>query len=254
MLKGIAVDAEHDPADAGQSDDVRTGTFLQRNRPIFLTIALALVLMAGFVAIPAGRHAISLSIHGNLTGLRLYIRHLGFGGFALLFGLILIHAVIPYPSEILTTTAGYVYGFVPGLIFAICGWTIVAVLTYVIGRTVGRPVLRTILGRRFTDLEEAMETGGVRLMIIARLLPIVPLALLGYVAGATRENLWRLVWTSFVGYLPLTTAVAYVGSQAKSFSASNPIVWIIVVALIAVIVGSHFYSRHHKPEPAEASS
>jgi uncharacterized membrane protein YdjX (TVP38/TMEM64 family) len=252
MLKLIAVDAEYDTADAGQPEDVRTGTFLQRNRPIFLTIALALVLMAGFVAIPAGRHAISLSLHGNLSGLRLYIRHLGFGGFALLFGLILIHAVIPYPSEILTTTAGYVYGFIPGLIFAICGWTIVAVLTYFIGRTVGRPVLRAILGRRFTDLEEAMDAGGVRLMLVARLLPIVPLALLGYVAGATRESLWRVVWTSFLGYLPLTTAVAYLGSQAKSFSASNPIVWIIVVALVAIIIGSHFYSRHHKLGSAEA--
>jgi uncharacterized membrane protein YdjX (TVP38/TMEM64 family) len=162
--------------------------------------------------------------------------------------------VIPYPSEILTTTAGYVYGFIPGLIFAICGWTIVAVLTYFIGRFVGRPVLRAILGRRFTDLEEAMNAGGVRLMLIARLLPIVPLALLGYVAGATRESLWRVAWTSFLGYLPLTTAVAYLGSQAKSFSASNPIVWIIAVALVAIIIGSHFYGRHHKPASAEASS
>jgi uncharacterized membrane protein YdjX (TVP38/TMEM64 family) len=254
MLDGIAVDAEHDTADAGRSADVRTGTFLQRNRPLLLTVALAVVLMAGFVAIPSGRHAISLSLHGNLTGLRLYIRHLGFGGFALLFALILVHAVIPYPSEILTTTAGFVYGFIPGMIMAICGWTIVAVLTYFIGATVGRPVLRALLGKRFTDLEEAMEAGGVRLMLIARLLPVVPLALLGYVAGATRENLWRLVWTSFVGYLPLTTAVAYLGSQAKSFSATNPIVWIIVVALVAVIVGSHFYGRHPKSESAQPSN
>jgi uncharacterized membrane protein YdjX (TVP38/TMEM64 family) len=229
------------------------GNFLARHGAVLITIAVVVVAIAAIASIPDARHAASLSIHGDLTGLRTYIKSLGAGGFALLFALMLLHTVLPYPSEILTTTAGFVYGFVPGMLFAIFGWTVVAFLTYVIGRTIGRPVLRTILGKRFTELERGVETGGVRLMLVARLLPIVPLSLLGYVVGATRGNLWRLMWTSFIGYLPLTAVVAYLGSQAKSLSTSNPILWICVIAIVALIVGSHFWSRHQQKEhPATA--
>ncbi len=212
--------------------------------------------VAALAAVPAVRHAASLTLHGNLTGLRNYIRGLGFGGFVLLSALILVHAVIPYPSEILTSTAGFVYGFIPGALFAICGWTVTAILTYFVGRWVGRPVLRRILGKRFTDLERGMKGGGVRLMIVARLLPVVPLALLGYVAGATQESLWRLTWTSMIGYAPLTFLVAYLGSQAKSLSSSNPLLWIAVVVVILLLIGPHLWNRHQakKSQRHEASN
>jgi uncharacterized membrane protein YdjX (TVP38/TMEM64 family) len=211
--------------------------------------------VAALAAIPEVRHAASLVLHGNLDGLRNYIRGLGFGGFALLTALVLVHAVIPYPSEILTSTAGFVYGFIPGALFAIAGWTVTAILTYFIGRWVGRPVLRKILRKRFTDLERGMKSGGVRLMIVARLLPVVPLALLGYVVGATHNSLWRLTWTSLIGYAPLTFLVAYLGSQAKSLSSSNPLLWIAVIVVIALIIGPHFWNHHQakKAERQEAS-
>lgn len=241
ILAGITVDAEHAQGAAPESGE----SWLQRQRPLLLTILVMVLVLAALAAVPAVRHAVSLTLHGNLTGLRNYIRGLGFGGFALLTALILTHAIIPYPSEILTSTAGYVYGFIPGALFAIAGWTVTAVFTYFIGRWVGRPVLRKILGRRFTDLERGMKGGGVRLMLVARLLPVVPLALLGYVAGATNESLWRLTWTSVIGYAPLTFLVAYLGSQAKSLSTSNPLLWIAVLVVVLLLVGPHLYTRRH---------
>lgn len=210
-----------------------------------------IVLAAGGLSlVPAVRHAVSLSVQGNLSGLRSYIRGLHADGLALLLTLILLHAVIPYPSEILTTTAGYVYGFLPGMLLAIVGWTAVAVLTYGIGRTVGQPLLHRILGRRFCDLERGVDRGGIQLMLFARLFPIVPLALLGYVTGATRRSLWRLTWTSFLGYLPLTGAVAYLGSEAKSLSTSNPILWVAVAVVVGLLVGSHIWRRHQAQQSA----
>jgi uncharacterized membrane protein YdjX (TVP38/TMEM64 family) len=229
----MAVKAKHAPAPTGREG--RGG--------LLFTVAAICLAAAVFAAIPAARHAFSLVLHGNLSGLRTYIHGLGFGGLALLFALMIGHAVIPYPTEILTTTAGFIYGFLPGLALALLGWTCCAVVSYGIGRTIGRPLLRALLGKRFTRLEEAMDSGGTQLMLSARLIPVVPFALLGYVAGATRESLWKLVWTSFVGYLPLTAAVAYLGSEAKSLSVSNPLIWVAVVFVIGLLVGSHFWAR-----------
>jgi uncharacterized membrane protein YdjX (TVP38/TMEM64 family) len=213
-------------------------------------IAAIAIGIAVVAVVPELRHCVSLVLHGRFTELRAYIRSLGTGGFALLLGLMLIHAVIWYPSEIITATAGFVYGFVPGTAFAICGWVLAALLTYALGRSVGRPLLQRLLGSRFEQLAGAIDRGGIPLLLSARLIPIVPFALLGYAAGAVEINLWRFTWTTFVGYLPLTAAVTYLGSQAQTLSTSNPIVWIVVAAIVALLVGERVVSRRvvkHRP-------
>ena len=189
------------------------------------------------IAIPELRHGVSLALHGNLHGLRTQIRSLGAGGAALVLGLMLAHAVLFYPTEILTATAGFAYGFPGGLALAVGGWLLSGLASYAIGRTVGRPVLARLLGRsRLERLERGVHRGGVGLLLVVRLLPLVPFSLTGYVAGATGVGLWRFAWTTVVGYLPLTVAVVYLGSRAQSLSLSDPLVWASLGA-IALLFG-----------------
>lgn len=56
-------------------------------------------------AVPQLRHSVSLALHGNFGGLRDYIRSLGVGGLLLLIALMLAHAVVFYPTEIVTATS-----------------------------------------------------------------------------------------------------------------------------------------------------
>lgn len=204
------------------------------------TIVLGLALIA---AVPQLRHCVALVVHGRFTELRNYVQSLGAGGVALLLGLMIVHAIIFYPSEIITTTSGYVYGFLPGLGLAVGGWFMAALLSYALGLAVGRPLLRRLLGRRFDWLSTTMERGGVSLLLSGRLVPIVPFALVGYAAGATHTSLWRFSWTTVVGYLPLTVAVSYLGSRAKTLSTSDPLVWLAVAVIIGVLVAERFV-RH----------
>jgi uncharacterized membrane protein YdjX (TVP38/TMEM64 family) len=213
-------------------------------------LAAIAVMLIIIVAVPQLRHCIGLVLHGHFRALRHYIRSLGAGGFGLLLGLMLAHAIIFYPSEIITATAGFVYGFAPGLAFVVVGWLLAALLSYGLGRSVGRPVLRSILGRRFIRLERGMDRGGIALLISGRLIPVVPFALLGYAAGATHIGVWRFSWTTVLGYLPLTTAVTYLGSQAQTLSATNPVVWVTAGVLIAILVGERiFYHRRRRSRP-----
>ena len=204
------------------------------------TIALGIAVIA---AVPQLRHCVSLVAHGQFAALRSYVQSLGAGGLALLVGLMLLHAIIFYPSEIVTTTAGYVYGFWPGLALALVGWYVAALLSYALGRSVGGPLLRKLLGRRFEWLTTTMERGGTSLLLSSRLIPIVPFALVGYAAGATHTSLWRFSWTTVVGYLPLTTAVAYLGSQAQTLSTSNPLLWLAATVLVSLLFGERFIRR-----------
>ncbi|HTX08318.1 MAG TPA: VTT domain-containing protein [Solirubrobacteraceae bacterium] len=204
------------------------------------TIVAGIALIA---IVPELRHCVNLVIHGRFAALRSYVRSLGAGGVALLLGLMLAHAIIFYPSEIITTTAGYVYGFGPGLAFVVVGWLLAALLSYALGRSVGRPLLQRVLGHRFGWLTATMEGGGTTLLLSSRLIPIVPFALIGYAAGATHTNLWRFSWTTVLGYLPLTIAVVYLGSRAQTLSTGDPLVWIAVAVLIGLLIGEQLVRR-----------
>jgi uncharacterized membrane protein YdjX (TVP38/TMEM64 family) len=205
-----------------------------------MAVAVASIAVgAGLIAaVPGLRHSVSLVVHGDFGGLRGYIRGLGVGGLALLLALMLIHALIFYPSEIVTATAGYVYGFLPGLGFVMLGWLASGLLAFLLGRVLGRPLLRTVLGPRFTSLESAIHRGGIPLLLAGRLVPIIPFSILGYAAGAAQVRVWRFAWTTVVGFLPLTAAVAYLGSRAQTLSTSDPVVWIAAVLLVALLATS----------------
>lgn len=229
----------------------RSPTSPLRTEPVELAAGLTTIVVgiALIAVVPELRHCVSLVIHGQFTALRAYVRSLGAGGLALLLGLMLAHAIIFYPSEIITATAGYVYGFGPGLAFVVGGWLLAALLSYALGRSVGRPLLQRVLGRRFAWLTATMERGGTTLLLSGRLIPIVPFALIGYAAGATHTSLWRFSWTTVLGYLPLTTAVVYLGSRAQTLSTGNPLVWVAVALVIALLIGTHLVRRrvrsHH---------
>jgi uncharacterized membrane protein YdjX (TVP38/TMEM64 family) len=241
------VDSPPEPADA-PSTDPRGGTALVAG---LVTIVVAVAVIA---AVPQLRHCVSLCLNGEFAALRTYIRSLDAGGLALLTGLMLGHAVVFYPSEIVTATAAYVYGFLPGLAFVVVGWLLAALLSYALGRAVGRPLLRRVLGRRFIRLEQAVDRGGTSLLLSSRLIPVVPFALMGYAAGATRVKVWKFSWTTVVGYLPLTAAVAYLGSSAETLSATNPIVWVVVAVLIGALVSEWIIRHRHRSRRGQAQA
>jgi uncharacterized membrane protein YdjX (TVP38/TMEM64 family) len=232
---------------APSSTAERANPSSEPGRRMRMAVAIAAIALgAGIIAaVPDLRHAVSLVVQGNFGGLRGFIRGLGAGGLALLLALMLIHALIFYPSEIVTATAGYVYGFLPGLGFVMVGWLASGLLAFALGRILGRPLLRKVLGRRFTRLEGAIHRGGIPLLLAGRLIPIVPFSILGYAAGAARVRVWRFAWTTVVGFLPLTAAVAYLGSRAQTLSASDPVVWIAALVLIALLASSRLVTIRH---------
>ncbi len=86
-------------------------------------------------------------------------------------------------------------------------------------------------------MEEAIERGGAGILLAARLVPIIPFSLTGIVAGAARVPLFRFIWTTAVGYLPITAYFIYLGSRLEEFSIADPVLWIGGVILLAAIFG-----------------
>ena len=199
------------------------------------------------------REAVGDAIGGDTAALRTEIRDLGLGGVVIFYAVILVHTVVWYPTEIVNAAAGFVYGFWGGLALAIVGWVGQGIVSWYIGREVARPVVRRVVGpRRFDDAESMIERGGIPLLLAVRLVPIVPFSLTSYVCGAARVPFGRYVWTTFVGYLPLTALFVALGSRIDTLSATDPLVLggalLIVVLLFA---GRPVTRRLRSQDPAD---
>ena len=48
--------------------------------------------------------------------------------------------------------------------------------------------------------------------------------------------LGRLLWTTAVGYLPLTALFVYLGSRLEELSPTDPIIWLTAAVLIAFLL------------------
>jgi len=73
-------------------------------------------------------------------------------------------------------------------------------------------------------------------MMAARLVPIVPFSLVGYVAGATRTSVWTFAWTTVVGFIPLSVVVTLLGSHLRALSIDDPVLWLALVPLALLVL------------------
>ena len=207
---------------------------------IGITLAGIALLAALVLAIPELRRSFEAAIHGDSAEVREEADGLGPAGPLLILALILIHAVVFYPAEIVDAAAGFDYGFFPALALVMVGWLLSGFLCWAVGRSVARPLLDRWLGPRRLERTEAMiERGGATLLIAVRLLPIVPFSIVSYAAGAARVPLGRFLWTTAIGYLPITALSVYFGTRLEGLSLTDPIVLGSAAALLALLYAGH---------------
>ena len=211
---------------------------------VLVTLGGLALLAAMVLAIPDLRAAFEAAVHGDTAGVRTHVKGLGVAGPLLIFALALIHSVVFYPAEIVDAAAGFVYGFFPALALMMLGWLASGLLCFAVGHRVARPLLDRWFGaERFERTEAAIERGGATLLLAVRLLPIVPFSLVSYAAGAARVPFWRFVWTTVVGYLPITALAVYFGTRLEGLSLTDPLVIGTAAALMALLLIGHWIMR-----------
>ena len=228
---------------------------MHHRRGIWLTL-LGIAAFAALVAlVPPLREGVASVLSGDAGRLRSELRDLGAGGALVLAGLMLVHAVIPFPSELLNAAAGFVYGFWLALPLVLAGWLLSALATYAIGRGAGRPLLLRLVGEaRLDEGSRLIERGGRTGLLAARLIPVVPYSLVGYVSGAAEVPLWRFTWTTVVGSIPLCAAVVYLGGRLDSLSATDPGVLVAVGSFLALLIGGRVLAGRVRKRPRHSAA
>jgi len=221
---------------------------VERNRlpwaEIGITLAGIAVLAAIVVAVDPLRDAAAAAIQGDHEEVREQIDRLGVGGPLLILTLALLHSVVFYPAEIVDAAAGYAYGFWVAMALVMTGWLLNGLVCWAIGHRIARPLLDRWFGaERFERAERAIERGGPTLLIAMRLIPILPFSIISYAAGAARVPLWRFIWTTMIGYLPITALSVYFGTRLEGLSLTDPLVIGSGLALLALLGAGHWVMR-----------
>jgi uncharacterized membrane protein YdjX (TVP38/TMEM64 family) len=211
---------------------------------VLSTLGGIAVLAALVLAVPPLRDAFEAAVRGDSAEVRSSVDDLGLAGPLLILALTVAHAVVFYPAEIVDAAAGFVYGFFPALLLMMLGWILSGLLCFAIGRSVARPLLDRWLGlQRFERAESMIERGGPTLLIAARLIPILPFSLVSYAAGAARVPTWRFIWTTAVGYLPITALAVYFGTRLEGLSLTDPLVLGSAAALLFLLLAGQWILR-----------
>ena len=211
-----------------------------------IAITLAGIAVMGLVVVLVDplRDSIAAALRGDHDEVRNQIDELGVWGPVLILALCVLHAVVFYPAEIVDAAAGFAYGFFPALALMTVGWLINGVICWAIGRSIARPLLDRWFGaERFERVERSIERGGPTLLIAMRLIPILPFSIVSYAAGAARVPLGRFLWTTAVGYLPITALSVYFGTKLEDISITDPLVIGSGLALLALLGAGHWTMR-----------
>jgi len=231
---------------------------VERNRLPLVEIAVTLagiaLLATLVVAVEPLREAATAAVRGDHADVRDQIERLGAGGPLLILALALLHTVVFYPAEIVDAAAGFAYGFFPALALMMAGWVLSGLICWAIGQRVGRPLLDRWFGEeRFERVERTIARGGPTLLLAMRLIPILPFSVVSYAAGAARVPAWRFVWTTALGYLPITALSVYFGTRLEGLSLTDPLVLGSALTLLALLAIGHRVARR-SPSSARSGS
>lgn len=218
---------------------------------IAITLAGIALLAAIVGVVDPLRDSVAAAVQGDHDEVREQIDRLGVGGPLLILTLCVLHSVVFYPAEIVDAAAGFAYGFFPALALVMSGWVLNGLICWAIGGSIARPLLDRWFGEeRFERVERSIERGGPTLLLAMRLIPILPFSIVSYAAGAARVPLWRFVWTTVVGYLPITAISVYFGTRLEGLSLTDPLVLGSALALLALLGAGHWAMRRQARRPS----
>lgn len=198
---------------------------------IAVAFSLAYLLSAGFRA-GLGELAGMLA-RGDSAALRDYI--LSFGPWAPVASLLLmvIQALVPpIPSFFVIFANGLAFGAVWGGLLSVAGGTVAALVSFTIARALGRGPVEALVGRAgLASADGWFARWGGWTILLARLLPGVPVDAISYAAGLTSMAPRRFLAASVIGMLPQTLLYAYLGEHAPQY------LWVMCAATVVVLSG-----------------
>ncbi len=123
---------------------------------------------------------------------------------------------VMFPRPLITMAAVVTFGPWEGLVYAMSGVLLAAVVGYALGRNINRNRVRRIAGPRLNKIAAVMHHRGIIAVALVRFVPIAPYLVVNVVMGAMRVKFSHYVIGTFVGMLPGSLAATVLSDQVAT--------------------------------------
>jgi phosphatidylserine/phosphatidylglycerophosphate/cardiolipin synthase-like enzyme/uncharacterized membrane protein YdjX (TVP38/TMEM64 family) len=219
----------------------------ERRKPALRQIAagaaglLALILLAGLWQWTPLRELI------DVTSMVNYLEEVGHGPTALLItvGGFLIGGVLVMPVMVLIAVTILAFGPWWGFWYALTGMTASALLTFGIGRLLGRRLMDHLSGSWVHRTSRTLAAKGILTVVALRILPVAPFSILNAVAGASHIRTRDFFVGTVLGELPGLVSLALFLEQVTE-TVRHPglgSVLLLVVIVAGIVLSAWALSR-----------
>ena len=186
-------------------------------------VPLGLLVLAGglFVALGGHRHLSFTALAANRDWLCGMVQR---GGASAAITFVLAYAglvALSFPAaELLTITAGFLFGRWLGTAYTVVGATIGATIVFLAARA-GLAGLAARAGPWAERLEAGFQRNALNYLLVLRLVPLVPFCLVNLVAGAAGLRLRVYVIGTLIGIVPASFIYASLGTGLGALIAAG---------------------------------
>ena len=215
--------------------DPRTAVLWRRRRRWIRFILFPLLVVALFLL---GRR---LGLQGDLEDLRIWVLGKGMWGVVFYVAAYALAALAAIPGLPFTMLAGALWGSFLGVAMAVLASWIAAGAAFLMARYLARDTISRWLSRRkaYSRLQRATEESGAMMVILTRLFPVIPFALLNFGFGLSRIRFGTyMVWT-LLAMLPGTLFYVVGGDalaqilRGEGFQLRHLLILVGILALLA---------------------
>jgi len=230
-------------------------SFNQKNKQKLIPLTLWLIIVGGFwihaqqnnLSPAEIMHGFSSLLQENRLGPLLFL------------AIFLIRPLLFFPNSILMLLAGFLYGPILGLVYALIGETISAMVAFVIGWFLGTGLMGS--GNKQGRLEQyadALKRKGFETVLVMRLL-LFNVDFVSYFAGILQVNWLSFLGATVLGSLAGTAAYILAGASIKGdFTGHLPdLDPLLLSAAATLLVGSlvmAWYVRRRQRQAESLSS
>ena len=185
-------------------------------------------------------------LHGDIEETAEYIRSFGSMAIVFAFFLTLFVNALGFPPAIIFSTANtLIFGIVPGIFLSCVAETVGVTISFVLLRFFFRESAEKIIAKStfLKNIDDYSGKNGFTVMLVARMVPYLPSALLNAVGAFSALSLNKYVIASFIGKFPSTGIEAIIGHDTITHEEDPTRLVVVCVFAVFLIVGAWLWQR-----------
>ena len=212
--------------------------------------ALAIILLFVIIHLIAPEflpELFALLASGDIPATVEYIRSFGEGAIVFAFLLTLFTNALGFPPAVIFSTANVIlFGIVPGIILSCIAETVGVTVAFVLMRFYFREAAEKAIAKSpfLAKVDQYSGTKGFIIMLIGRMVPYLPSAVMNAVGALSSIRLRDYVLASLVGKFPSTGIEAIIGHDIIMQQEDNTRLIIVVICAGILIFAAIRYEKN----------